>query len=81
MKIFKVVNSTTLLIFNFVKLKIDSAIWHDSHLNLKGQIILYREIVDKGGLLMRDPLKLISPTSDFHLIKLLKQSMFMTSLI
>jgi hypothetical protein len=37
------------------ELKIDSAIWHDSHLNLKGQIILYREIVDKGGLLMRDP--------------------------
>jgi hypothetical protein len=36
------------------ELKIDSVIWHDSHLNLEGQIIFYREFFEKDGLLMRD---------------------------
>jgi hypothetical protein len=36
------------------ELNIDSVIWHDSHLNLGGKIIFYRELFDKGGLLIRD---------------------------
>ena len=36
------------------ELNIDSVIWHDSHLNLEGKIIFYRELFDKVGLLMRD---------------------------
>jgi hypothetical protein len=36
------------------ELNIESVIWHDSHLNLGGKIIFYRELFDKGGLLIRD---------------------------
>jgi hypothetical protein len=64
------------------ELNIESVIWHDSHLNLGGKIIFYRELFDKGGEIFSKTFsKLISPTSDFHLIKLLMEFMFMTSLI
>ena len=36
------------------ELNLDSVIWYDSHLKLEGKSIFYKELFDKGILLIRD---------------------------
>ena len=50
------------------ELNIDSVIWHDSHLNLEGKIIFYREHFDKLAYLRE--ISLMTTTHIKHLKKL-----------
>jgi hypothetical protein len=56
------------------ELNLDSVIWYNSHLKLEGKIIFYKELFDKGILLIRDILLIkvfVSPYSVFLAMVLL----------
>ena len=47
-------SSNISLNWNSDELNLDSVIWYDSHLKLVGKTIFYKELFDKGILLIRD---------------------------